>query len=403
MSIRFIHTADTHFGVENYGYIDKKTGLHSRLLDFKKSFEYCIEYAIENDVDCFVFAGDAYKNNCPSPTHQRVLLKLFTPLIDAKIPIIIVIGNHDSPGNFSKANALDVFNHLNCDGCYLFSRPGKIEIQTKGGPIQFVCIPWPSRSKFQNQNNFTTSNDVSKNISLFLKDIISRYAISLKKHIPAVLVSHMAVSSGIFSGSERAVVIGRDPVLSVSDVAIEPFDYVALGHLHRYQNLNLKGDIPVVYSGSPDRIDFGEVSDLKGFCDVKIFDKKDVNCNFVKTPTRPFIDLYFESFDENKILCDFERILGESNVAGAIVRIKYSLPVDAVKVPPISIFHDLLKDAFYIADIKCLNARRAIRDGVMKINRDQSIESMILEYCNQKPEHEKYINDYISLIQEYSI
>ena len=57
--ITFFHVADTHFGVENYGKVDKKTGIHSRLLDFRDSFEQCVELAIKEKIDFFLFCGDA--------------------------------------------------------------------------------------------------------------------------------------------------------------------------------------------------------------------------------------------------------------------------------------------------------------------------------------------------------
>ena len=53
--IRFIHTADIHFGMENYGRLDIKTGIHSRLLDFQKAVNYIIDRALEEDIDFFLF------------------------------------------------------------------------------------------------------------------------------------------------------------------------------------------------------------------------------------------------------------------------------------------------------------------------------------------------------------
>ena len=53
--ISFIHTADIHFGMENYGKIDPQTGIHTRLLDFEKALNFCIDIAIEKKVDFFLF------------------------------------------------------------------------------------------------------------------------------------------------------------------------------------------------------------------------------------------------------------------------------------------------------------------------------------------------------------
>jgi DNA repair exonuclease SbcCD nuclease subunit len=60
-TIRFIHTADIHFGVENYGRIDPETGIHTRLLDFERAFSACVDRAIAESIDFFIFCGDAYK------------------------------------------------------------------------------------------------------------------------------------------------------------------------------------------------------------------------------------------------------------------------------------------------------------------------------------------------------
>lgn len=75
--IRFIHTADIHFGVENYGKIDPVTGVHTRLLDFHRALSFCVDTAINEQVDFFLFAGDAYKTAHPSPTQQRMLTECF--------------------------------------------------------------------------------------------------------------------------------------------------------------------------------------------------------------------------------------------------------------------------------------------------------------------------------------
>ena len=66
-------------------------------------------------------------------------------------------------------------------------------------------------------------------------------------------------------------------MLMPSQLAIQPFDYVALGHLHRHQNLNESGYPAVVYSGSIERIDFGERKEEKGFCLVSIPEKGKAN------------------------------------------------------------------------------------------------------------------------------
>ena len=135
--ITLYHTADIHFGVENYGKIDPKTGIHTRLLDFKQSFEECINKAVEKNIDLFLLCGDAYKTAYPTPTQQKLLIQLLLKLHVAKIPVAIVIGNHDHPLSFGKANALDVFDYLPLDGFYVFAKPKTLTITLNHNPKHY--------------------------------------------------------------------------------------------------------------------------------------------------------------------------------------------------------------------------------------------------------------------------
>src|SRR5579872_6312751 len=121
--MRFYHTADIHFGVENYGRIDPKTGIHTRLLDFRDSLARVIDRAIQEKIDFFLFSGDAYKTAHPTPTQQKLLVEQLLRLHASGIPVVIIVGNHDHPLSFGKANALDVFGYLPVEGFYVFSKP----------------------------------------------------------------------------------------------------------------------------------------------------------------------------------------------------------------------------------------------------------------------------------------
>ncbi len=329
--IRFIHTADIHFGMENYGKIDPKTGIHSRLLDFEKSLNSCIDHAIQEQVDFFMFSGDAYKTATPSPTQQKLLIRCFMRLYAAKIPVVIVVGNHDNPLTFGKANSLDIFASLPIDGFHLFAKPDSLLLQTKSGPIQIVGIPWPNRHNIALHENYYAQSalDITDQISTTLSTIIAKLAQKLDPKVPAILAGHLTVSNGLFSGSERKAIYGNDPVLMPSQLAISPFDYVALGHLHRFQNVN-PGGIPIVYSGSIDRIDFGERKEEKGFCIVTITKEKQCSFEFVQLNTRPFIQIDIELTQQTDQTQQILAALKSYNIHDAIVKITYKLAATAI-------------------------------------------------------------------------
>ena len=112
MPIKFLHVADTHIGVENYGRLDSGTGLHTRLQDFIKSLRFAFEEALKENVDLVIFAGDAYRSCDPTPTHQREFASLIRMVSAEKIPVVMVTGNHDNPVAFGKASSVDIFGTL---------------------------------------------------------------------------------------------------------------------------------------------------------------------------------------------------------------------------------------------------------------------------------------------------
>lgn len=396
--VRFIHTADLHFGMENYGHIDATTGVHTRLLDFHRAFSICVDRAIADNVDFFVFAGDAYKTAHPSPTQQRLLMSLLLRLFHANIPVIIVIGNHDTAVSFGKAHALEVFNQLPVSGFHVIARPTSLRIMTKSGPVSIVGIPWPSRATVNlNQAINARSDDVSDLISSTLADYIADAAAQLDPTVPAVLVGHLTVSSGIFSGSEKRALYGSDPLFLPSQLALFPFDYVALGHLHRYQNLNSSGYPAVVYAGSIERIDFGERKEEKGFCLVTIPAKGRATHEFIKVPIRPFIQITGslpkqDSPAGNNSEADTTYLLNliqTYDLTDAVVKIIYHIPEGMRDSVDKSALHAACSRAHHIACIMPIKQITQRRTRVDHLSIDMSFDALINAYFAAKPEYQQ--------------
>lgn len=393
--INFIHTADIHFGVENYGKIDPQTGIHTRLLDFEKALNFCIDYTIAQNADFFIFTGDAYKTANPSPTQQKLLMRCLLRLHAQKIPVIIIVGNHDHPLTFGKANSLDIFGNLPIDGFHVISKPQAINLQTKNGPVQIVGIPWPTRNtiSISDQQRLKTSCEITDYIAQAVSQIIAHLAQKLDPQVPAVLGGHLTVSSGVFSGSEKRAIYGNDPVLLPSQLGISPFDYVALGHLHRYQDLNAGSHPAIVYAGSIERVDFGERKEEKGFCHVTIHDKQNTTHQFIKTPTRPFIqiDIILKPIDQfdigisnhNHQTLQILNELKNYQLTDAIIKIKYELPASENDIVNLKTLQLACQDALYIVGILGIHkpTTRAMRTNMQS---GSDLASMLSCYFNNK-------------------
>ena len=357
--IKFFHTADSHFGIENYGRVDAKTGLHSRFSDFIKSFQFCIDQAIKEDIDFFLFCGDAYKTAYPTPTQQKHFIQSLVRLQQAKIPVVLIVGNHDHPLGFGKIHALDILGNIPLENVIIFSKPSSVKLKTKNGIVQIVGIPWPTRQNLVNkqEHHLKSLKEITDYISKKVAQIISSLASGLDQNIPSILAGHLSVSSGMFSGSEKSSILGSDPIILPSQLALKPFDYVALGHLHRYQTLNKSSYPQIVYSGSIERIDFGERKENKGFCRVILDHKKSwgdgKRCyhEFIPLPARKMIQLDVKLFKREDQTDQVLRAIKENDIYDSILKITYHVPQGMQNLVEIAKIQKACAAAHHIASI----------------------------------------------------
>lgn len=384
--IRFIHTADLHLGTENYGKIDSKTGMHTRLLDFAQALNFCITTAIEQQVDFFLFCGDAYKTASPSQTQQKILLKAFLRLYKTGIPVVIVLGNHDNPMSFGKTHSLDIFKELPLDGFYVFAQPETIVLPTTSGPIQIVGIPWPTRNSLaiSNKYHFHSAQQITDYITRAISTIIDKTAQQLDITIPAILAAHIAVSTGTFSGSEKHAIYSNDLTFLPSQLAHSQFDYVALGHLHRHQNLNKQKQPPIVYPGSIERIDFGERNDVKGFCLVTIYDKEHTEYEFIKSPMRPFIQIEVQLTEETDQTEQLLTQIKQHQLDNAIVKIFYYLPLGSKDTVNMRSIQYACSRAHHIVGIIPIRQPFS-REQRMSLKVEMDLATLLSNYFDTKP------------------
>ncbi|HQV93184.1 MAG TPA: exonuclease SbcCD subunit D [Anaerolineales bacterium] len=263
--MKLLHFADAHIDMANYGRHDPETGLPLRVLDFLKSLDTIVDAAISQRVDLVIFAGDAYKDRSPAPTFQREWGKRIMRLSQAKIPTLLLIGNHDLSPAIGRAHAIQEFDTLQVPFIKVLDKPQFLKPEDLWDvPVQIIAMPWITRSAMMANLEMSAvdTTEIFSNLESRISSLVEEYINEADKSLPLILTAHASVEGATF-GAERMVMLGSDLVLPTSLVKDPRLDYVAMGHIHKPQDVNEGNHPPVIYPGSIERIDFGEAKDDK--------------------------------------------------------------------------------------------------------------------------------------------
>jgi exonuclease SbcD len=370
-SIRVLHFADVHIGMENFGRTNPETGLSSRVHDFLDRLDEMIAYAREHEADLIIFAGDAFRTAAPNPTYQRSFARRVRELSELA-PVVMLVGNHDVQPNASKASSIEIYDTLAVPNVWVADTFEVRAVATRRGRVVVGTAPYPVRARLLERASAhgKTMKEIDDHLQQVLYDTLE--ALAAEAHAlaggdPRLLVGHFSVAGAVW-GSERSVMLGRDVQVALGSLADPRWDYVALGHIHRHQNLtqHREGVPPVVYSGSIERIDFGEQADPKGFCWVELV-REDTSWAFVPLRARPMITLEADCREDHQPTVTLARLIRRQDLTGAIVRLRVQLTPET---------DNLLKDdqvrqavydagAYYVAAVEHLLERRErIRLGI---------------------------------------
>ena len=326
--IKLLHFADAHIDVALHGRQDPATGLPIRVLDFLKALDTIIDTAISEKVDLAVFAGDAYKDRTPSPTYQREWGRRIIRLPQAGIPTLLLVGNHDLSPAVGRANTLHEFETLGVPKVRVLNRPELLQPSDLWGlPLQVLALPWVHRSSLMATLDISSADgeSINEEIEKRITTILQAKMDELDPSLPAVLVAHGSVQGASY-GNERTVMLGKDLVLPGSLVKDPRLDYVALGHIHKHQDLNPGSQPPVVYPGSIERVDFGEADDEKGFIIANV-DKGRTTYEFRRLNGRAFHDRVVKITEKEGLM---EKVLAalppQGQIADANIKLTLEYP-----------------------------------------------------------------------------
>lgn len=284
-------------------------------------------------------------------------------------------------------------------------------LKGEGTKIQIVALPWVTRSHLLTLDEYKnlSADALNQVMERKIEELLEVEFSALDPSLPAVLAGHITLASARL-GSERSMMVGRDPVIMKSALADARLDYVALGHVHRMQVFD--GPTPAVYAGSLQRVDFGEEDQEKGFYVIDIdpaapLGQRLRSYDFVPVHARAFVTIEVRSRSGNPTE-DALRQIGrrEKDIVDAIVRVQVNLPAGQEGLLDDAAVRRALASAHYIAGIA-----RETEGGVRSRLGDVKVEGLTpiraLElYLKSKetpPERTKELLDYgRRVIQEAS-
>jgi DNA repair protein SbcD/Mre11 len=369
--MRVIHFADLHIGVETYGRPLPERGWSSRMQDFLDAFDELVERAISDQTDAVIFAGDAYKAREPSQTHQREFAKRIRRLSEAGVATFLVAGNHDLPNAEGRANTLEIYRTLDVPNVYVGDNAWFVAngfrpqvMQTRSGPLQVAFVPWPQVSRMLAAEEEVAHKSIDEQMVVVeqrLGALIREQAEALDPALPSVLAAHLSVNDFLVrsnQGSEQWMTIGTSPTVLKSALCEQSFDYIALGHHHNNMDLGL--NTPCWYSGSMQRVDFGEEKQEKGFMAFEIDAAKPVGARvggsglprFERVTARHFVTVEVNPKDDDPT-AEICRAIEKKTVTDAIVRVQIAWASgDQARQFRMHEARRLLEDAHFVAGIQ---------------------------------------------------
>ncbi len=280
--MKLIHLADLHLG--------KRVNEFSLLEDQDYILKEILKIIDTKKADGVLIAGDIYDKSLPGTEAVTMFDDFLVRLASRKLPVFIIAGNHDSPERLAFGNRLIDLSGIHISSVF----DGKVkdyQLKDEYGSINVYLLPFikPANVRaFYPDEKIESYNDA-------LKVVIKN--IDLDKTQRNILVTHQFITGAVRSDSEDIFVGGLD---NIDAEIFKDFDYVALGHIHRPQNI--KKDL-IRYCGSPLKYSFSEAKYDKSVTVIELGKKGEINISTV--PLIPEHDMkeikgtYAELTDKN--------------------------------------------------------------------------------------------------------
>ena len=284
-NMRLLHTSDWHLGQHFMG--------KSRQAEHQSLIDWLVDCVATHRIDAVLIAGDLFDTGTP-PSHARELYnQLVLRLHHAGVALLLLGGNHDSPATLSESRAL--LAQLGATVIPAAAEPDTEVVVLRdrnGDPGCIVCaVPYiRPRDVLHSQSNQSAQDKQSELQNAITEHYRAVYAVALDhretlhaqsgKRLPIIATGHLTTIGASSSESVREIYVGTLEAFPAT--SFPPVEYVALGHIHRPQQV---GRWPHIrYSGSPLALSFDEADQVKSMLCVELGDSGLISVTPVPVP-----------------------------------------------------------------------------------------------------------------------
>ncbi len=254
--MKIIHTADWHLGASWNG-IDRTDELFAQL-------DCVFKVVREKRADVLLVAGDIFERVSRDKLYiiSKRLAEKLKDLTASGCHAVLVPGNHDLREHFAMMKTFLELESGKAERIHIAEGYENFEING----VQFICLPYPDPERLEAFGKFRSAEKIgkaerNKSLSDDLAEFVGSVAGKIDASKPAVFVTHLQIIGVNYSGTPKEAIYNEDISLA-SNCLPQNVSYIALGHIHKCQEIE-KSAVPCWYSGSFDRMDFGERSDEK--------------------------------------------------------------------------------------------------------------------------------------------
>ena len=259
--MRLLHTSDWHVGKLLRG--------QSRADEHRAVLAEIAGIAATEAVDLVLVAGDLFETSAPGPESEAIVYQALLALA-AVAPVVVIGGNHDNPRRLEAVAPLLSLGRVTVLGQSAAPDDGGVvRLDAGGTPVCLALLPFVSKRLIVRAEELMALDgyEHSQRYDDRVRKVLARLCDGFSADTVNLVCAHAFAAGGTAGGGERSVHTIEDYSVGAQAFPVGA-QYVALGHLHRAQDI--PGPTRIHYSGSPLQLDFGEDRDTKSVAVVEL-------------------------------------------------------------------------------------------------------------------------------------